>query len=288
MVVGYFMTASHTETGGLHAFLQKMSDEARSVNVTWQRLFPAVQKPGPKPNRSTGVPGQSPAFPQPSSDLQGMTGDRLIQEMKKRLKEYHRHSQLDIVLLEDDADCRFNTSTSDAESESRECIEREAKLQQEVSTELGRDIPVVMLLASPEVETWLLADWERSFQAAYPSLRVALKRHLKQRLGLDGTPDELERFGGPCQNGSCSHKLSASLEAAFQVTQEEDLALFSALAALRALGRQPAYSKRIEGPAMLGRIRPEVVAERCRLYFRPAYQRLLRLLAEPNQPPNPT
>jgi len=285
MVVGYFMPASHTETGGLHAFLQKISDDARSVDVTWQRLFPAVQKPGPKPERSTGVPTPSPTFAQPVSASQGMTGDKLIQAMKHRLKEYHRHSQLDVILLEDDADCRFNTSGSTAEHEGEAFIEFEARLQQEVSAELGREIPVVALLASPEVETWLLADWERSFQADYPSLSFALSRHLVERLGGGGTPDAPERFGGPCLNGSCSHKLSDTLAAAFRVTQEDDAALFSALEALRASGHRATYSKRIEGPAMLGRVRPEVVAKRCTLYFRPAYQRLLRLLAVSSQPP---
>ncbi|MFM7199207.1 MAG: hypothetical protein ACKO6N_00300 [Myxococcota bacterium] len=281
MVVGYFMTSSHTEVGGLHAFLQKMVEDAGAHHVKLERLFPAVKKPGPKPKPSSAHTDRAAALPQPLASAQGITGAPLVERMLRRLELHHRRQPPDIILLEDDADCRFNTSDSTPADEQAAFENVERELNQKVEQVLGKAVPVIALLASPEVEAWFLADWEMSFVRQYPSLSIPLKKYLETlpKLGSElGDMPSIERFGGACLDGACTHKLSDTLMGAFQITREADSSLFQALESLRVEGKQAAYSKRTDGPFMLSRIRPQKVAEHCTLYFRPTYQKLLRLL----------
>lgn len=238
--VGYFCTAGHTEAGGMQRFLRRIDPD-----VDWVRCFPAISKPGPKLGR-----------PAPRHK-QGLSGGALVEEMLSRLKTYHQVSSpgaLDVVLLIDDADCRFDDVAAwQAWQEDRTA---------DVAKALGdSNRPFVALFASPEVEAWFLADWEHGLGAQYGRLPSGDK-HLRSRVeDLLGRPiDDVESYGGRRLNGTCEHKLSEKLQNLLLLLGE-------------------AYSKGTQGQDMLLRIEPAKVAERCDRYFRPALHEVRRAIA---------
>lgn len=237
--IGYFCTAGHTEAGGMQVFLARIEP----LRATWERCFPAVVKPGPKLGR---------AVPKARA---GLTGHDLVQEMLGRLAKYHRSGMpgaLDLVVFIDDADCRFADEVTQLQPW---LLDR----GREVSAAVQNDrIPFVALFASPEVEAWLLADWEEGIGREHKRLSTgekSLRAHVEELLG--GPLDTVEAYGGGLVNGSCRHKLSERLQ--------------SLLIRLGA-----GYSKSIDGTALLRRIRPDKVADVCQVYFRPQWQKLVR------------
>ena len=256
---GYFCTAGYTETGGMHAFLQKIAPD-----VEWQRCFPAVSKPAPKIGRPHAEPHERHA---------GATGRRLIDAMLAQLRE-HVHGaacNVDFVLLIDDADCRF----ADANDPSAEQVTWANELAQRVRDAAGKpDLEFYALLAWPEIEAWLLADWDNGFAMQYRQVAPSLRQHMATCVLSPHTWQEVEQFGGGLKAGSCAHKLSARIQQSFvdptgcacrppfldRVTQRSD-------------GARLAYSKRIDGAAMLKRIHPGRVAKDCPR-FRSVYDQL--------------
>lgn len=241
--VGYFCTAGHTEAGGIHHFLRRIDGRP---DVTWERCFPAVQKPGPRLGRPAPKRGE------------GMTGDRLVAEMLDRLGRFHRAGTpgaLDVVLFIDDADCRFEGDPAKlvAWIDTRTAAVRSAT--HEPST------PFVALFASPEIEAWFLADWEQGFGREYARLEGG-ERHFRSHVEalLGGATSTVEAYGGGFVNGACADKLSEKLQSL-----------------IIRLGET--YSKRTHGQDMLLRIRPAKIAEVCGSFFRPALSALLRAIS---------
>lgn len=129
------------------------------------------------------------------------------------------------------------------------------------------DLPVFVLLASPEIEAWLLADLSNSF--AHPRY---LKSHFAPppseqdlRLALDlrgpcRPEDTWESYGCPPNEGgtACTHKLSVDLADTLDGLE----------------GRMRSYSKRRDGAAMLKRIEPDQVTAACPLYAAPVILQL--------------
>ena len=238
--VAFFVSGGYTEVGGMTQFLRHISSDISCI-----RLFPAVRKPAPKKGLDT---------PAPVGEHSGVTGDHLVSEMILSLKNALRKGdEYDAVLLVDDGDCRF----SDA-SGLRKWI---ANVEKRLHEEAGFTRPLFTLIASPEVEAWLCADWDSSFGVEYPQdiqRRVRNEASRRRIVADDGEP---ELFGmPPKKDGGCSEKLSELLQKIFL-----DICKSS---------RPFSYSKRVEGQAMLKRIRPEKVAEKCRLFFRPVFMEL--------------
>lgn len=255
---GYFHSVGHTEVEGLRPFLDKISPE-----IDWIRCFPARNVlTAPRPIRSDQRPPgrQAPAVAE-GADVEGLTGPRLAERMLQVLRQHHRGPQcgFDFVLLVDDADCRFRCAP-DPERALREWT---AELTDKVRE--AADKPKLgfhALLAFPEVEAWLLADWERGFGGGlYRGIKDPLHRHIRGCV-LHPLPwAQLEDFGGQLVNGSCEHKLSSRLQAAFH----EPGGCRCTPALLEVVARQPGaplrYSKKIDGADMLRRIRPDEVRQ---------------------------
>jgi hypothetical protein len=244
--VGYFCTAGHTEAGGIDRFLKRIDS---GEDVDWVRCFPAIRKPGPKLGRAT------------PKHRAGLTGPGLVGEMLERLAEYHRPKHptnkgdpLDVVVFIDDADCRFEGDPAKLEAWS-------AARSADVRAAIGDpSTPFVALFASPEVEAWFVADWEQGFGFEHRRLSSKEKHFRAHMEELLGAVASIESYGGGLVNGSCANKLSEKLHGL--VTR---------------LGGS--YSKGMHGQEMLLRIRPEKVAEVCKMFFRPGLQALLRAIA---------
>lgn len=255
MKVGYFCTKSYTEVGGIQRFLERIN-----AAVRWERCFPAVIKPRPKIN--------SPALPR-GRELHGATGEQLIERMLLRLERHYQTSAHDAFLLIDDADCRF-CQPPEADEIPAQLAETMAQLTEQVRAASARpEVPFFALFASPEVEAWLIADWDMSFGKAHPKLSHSLKRHLAEALAPHW--DTLEGHGCPRHNGSCTKKLSEELAAVLSAPEVYEFA-----------GLDPAehaatYSKKTDGVFMLQQIRPEQVARRCSVIFAPTFRQLQAL-----------
>lgn len=268
--IGYFCTAGYTETGGIQDFLGKLRPD-----VVWERCFPAAHKPNPKLGRLAR---------EPRPEDSGVTGRTLVERMLERLERYHRREAnptekpIDLVVLIDDADCRFKEDpqafqawTDDLRDKVRRATERP-------------ELDIVVLLASPEVESWLLSDWEESFGREYVGFADRLREHLEKPTLLGPAPwSTIEDYGGRYVGGSCERKLSEDLQSALEqlLRDTEDT-----IGPEETLSTEDYYySKKLHGVRMLRRIRPEALCTSCSRYFKPAFDQLMALKAPPHEPP---
>jgi len=235
--VALFHTAGHTETGALQEFLSKFAPGLR-----FERRFPHCKKPAPKFGRT---------HPTPVQNSSGCTGQALIDAMLVRLKKYPPVA--DVILLVDDADCRFDSNAAYEE----DC----GTLQKEITSALGREVTFVALFAAPEIESWLIADWDNAFASWYGAdVANALLYALSSQLFPKSS---IETYGYPeLPEGGCSKKLSDTIREAFI-----------------GLPYGKRYSKASDGIEMLRGINPANVAASCRTYFNPAYKALCALAA---------
>jgi hypothetical protein len=94
----------------------------------------------------------------------GVTGTTLVDKMRERLEKHYRGAgcDIDVVVVIDDADCRFlREGALDLATWAKE-------MEQQVRAWTERPkLRFVPLLASPEIEAWLLADWQEGFGKEY-------------------------------------------------------------------------------------------------------------------------
>ena len=258
MRVFYAHTAGHMESLALPVFLRKLdprlAEPGRLIPVC-----PAKYVPGPRPLRSDLTPDQRRMHP-----LSGLTGKALIDQITSRLSEpFFRGSEYaDVValLLIDDADCRFCPGAPFA----KDCGTKQEALEKwctdiagAVADALGRPLPVIAMMASPEGEAWLYADWAEGFGKQYPTLAHHLRKRIDGEI-LRGVT--IEDWGAwSATSKSCATKFS-----------DEIMKLDASLAGFR-------YSKAIHGAEMLRRVRPSAIANVCTTFFGPAYQSVRRL-----------
>lgn len=234
MKLALFATAGATEVGGLQAFLGRWLPE-----VTIERKFPAALRRRRRPSELD-----------PSSGP-GRTGADLLREVERRIAAYGL-DDADAVLIVDDADCRFGCQErTDLQAFQDQVVQR-------MRTAAARDdLPVFLLLASPEIESWFLHDLDNGF--GHPQF---LREHYEQETTATTVARALsdsgvlrpdygwEAFGCPPTESSCSRKLSAEVAAVLDALP----------------GRRGSYSKKMDGGAMLRRLDPQRIAERCPLY----------------------
>lgn len=264
----YFHTAGKTEYGGLDLFLKQINP-----GIYWDRQFPTRQRGAGKPKRSNEPPSERKMVES------GTTADELIQAMLDRIREHpetYLHDHCAGILLEDDADCRF--------SNLKELEEERDNIALKIQEILGQEVPFYFLVASPEVEAWLLADWNESFKSYYHSVyrrlgvnpfgfENRLKTYLTENV-LKGFEEQIELYGQPPKNNngiiSCSIKLSDQIIAAFATVAGSYVETHEAV--IQDDGFR--YKKDRDGKIMLGDIRPSQVADVCRIFFAPVYRKI--------------
>lgn len=258
MRVFYAHTAGHMESLALPVFLRKLdprlTEPGRLIPVC-----PAKYVPGPRPLRSDLTPAERKMHP-----LSGLTGKALIDQITSRLSEpYFRGSEYaDVValLIVDDADCRFCPGAPFAKDcgTKQEALDKWCKdIADAVADALGRPLPIIPMLASPEGEAWLYADWAEGFGKQYPTLAHDLKKRIDGEILRGVAVEDWGAWSDPQK--SCAAKFSDEI-----IKQDAGLAGFR-------------YSKANHGASMLRRVRPSAIAEVCTTFFRPAYQSVRRL-----------
>ena len=213
-----------------------------------------------------------------SSVYSGLTGQDLIDRAVKIMREHPEYAdKYDAILVEDDLDCRYK-------DKSEEEIEIEYNDNARILREaFGRDVPVVFLYASPEIESWFISDWNNCFCGVYgdstyvPDLskenRDLFLIRLHDIIKKEIVQDDIERFGyGDTKYTKMSEKLTQIfspdyIQSAIMDRNRDSKEVYDIVCQSRSLF----YSKRTHGSAMLRKADPEIIQRSCRNFFRKGF-----------------
>ncbi|MFN6513603.1 MAG: hypothetical protein RMY29_003750 [Nostoc sp. CreGUA01] len=227
VVVWVFAGGGEAEVRGLIPFLEK-----NFPGCSFKRKTPINQKPGPKPNKINSY---------------GRTGQSLIEQIKRELSIalQYEPNVCDLILVFDDLDCR-------------DPIRERERILSAISA--YSDIPIFIGFAAPELEAWIIADWNNSV-AQHPDFR---SRHQRMRWWLStqiNIPfDDPESFSEyDLERDCCQEKLSQALIDS-SVLDEFD-------------SSSTRFSKGLHTPELLAYLNPSEVQRKCPL-FRELYNYL--------------
>jgi len=227
MVVWVFAGGGITEMKALVPFLYMHFE-----GCTFERKTPFRKKPGSKP-------GKSKIF----SSL-GRTGKSLAKQIKPELATALMGGSPDLILVMDDLDCHDPKA-------------REKLFYDAIDSIPGTDdISKQVGFAAPEIESWLIADWDHTFANDIDFRR----RHTDMRwwLSTKGVPFDIpESFSKlDPEKHTCEEKLS---ELIIEATERNE--------------GQERYKKGVHTPLMLMNIDPDTVCGKCP-HFRTFYLQL--------------
>jgi len=236
VVVWLFAGGGEAEVKGLIPFL------AKNFNCEFERKMPPRRRPGPRPNKG------SPAH--------GLTGKSFVRHFNEQLKAaLARGETCDMILVIDDLDCR-------------DPDEQEQYFSQAIdSIPCAADSERCIGFAAPELEAWLIADWDNTF-AKDVDFRAVHKR-MQLWLIYDYDEDIKISFDAPetfstydLDRDTCQEKLSDAI-----------------IDSARENGSRNPYSKAIHTPRLLAKVNPETVSNKCPL-FRRLYTNLLTFCSQ--------
>ena len=266
--IACFFTAGYTELNAMKTFMKKINN-----TVEYIQLCPI----GPRKSRR-GAKDRH--IDQIEKSQSGLTGKGLIDFInyfigQKRFEE----EGYDAILIEDDKDDRFLSLDEDGTSAiDKDQWEEFKKDVTERIREKRPDIPVIFFYAAPEVETWFLADWEKSFGTVYKEdmatarqndyFNVRFRKYVNDNILTGRYKDRIEEYG---YFGGEYRKLSEEIQNA--------LGTIDFLNDYIPDAEHPAisYSKRRQGGDMLERIVPETVLHNCPFFFKDGYMALRAL-----------
>ncbi|MEA5618123.1 DUF4276 family protein [Cronbergia sp. UHCC 0137] len=224
MVVWVFAGGGESEVAGLIPFLQK-----NFPGCKFERKTPVKMKPGSKPDKKKSY---------------GKTGKSLITEISEKLpiSLQHELSKCDLILVFDDLDCRDTILQKqaflDAISKIPECA----------------DIKQFIVFAAPELESWIIADWNNTI-AKHPHFKGNREKRMRYWLSKEKNVnfDKPELFSEyDTEKDACREKLSKMLVESSE--QDEDDR------------NKSRYSKGSHTPLFLREIDPKEVQKKCPLF----------------------
>lgn len=236
MVVWVFAGGGEAEVRGLIPFLKQ-----NFPGCEFERKTPVRRKPGPKPNPLMSY---------------GRTGNSLIEQIQEQLPIALKaeKNQYDLIFVFDDLDCRNSE------------IQKERILESLSIIPDCTQIPVLIGFAAPELEAWIIADWNHSI-ARHPDFRGRQER-MRWWLSTQGNisfdnPESFSEYDP--QRDCCQDKLS---EALIQSSIQDE-----------ADRQKPRFSKGIHTPILLLLIDVNEVQRKCPL-FREMYNYLQKFCCE--------
>lgn len=230
MVVWVYSGGGEAEVRGFFPFLDKTFPGCR-----FERKTPVRQKPGPKANKA---------------GTYGRTGQSLIEQIKQELPIALKAepNKCDLILVFDDLDCR------DSQEQKKKILDEISKIPE------CADIEKFVGFAAPEIEAWIIADWNNSiaknsdFRGRHEPMRSWLSRQKKVSFN---NPESFSEYDA--EKDCCREKLSEALvESSVQDEVDRDKARFS---------------KGYHTPLLLIEIDPNEVQKKCPL-FRELYNYL--------------
>lgn len=242
MVVWVFAGGGETEIKGFIPFLEK------HFGCHFIRKAPIKQKPGPRPTR-----GESPKKKEYSIGY-GKTGQSLAEQIRIQLENaFLTHDTCDLILVLDDLDCH------DEQQREQMFIEVTDRFPQTMN------IPKFVAFASPEIEAWIIADWDNSlakhldFREKHEAMRWWLS---SKRAVSFSQPENFSEYDS--YKNACKEKLSeAIIEASIEYAQERIVIDEDGKPSAKYDVR---YSKGIHTPALLGQINADIVSNKCPLF----------------------
>ena len=221
MVIWVFAGGGQSEIAGLVPFLNRHFNGCH-----FERRTPVIKKIGPKPGvKSKGVG-------------LGKTGCDLSRQIAKELDVALRFGGCELILVVDDLDCC--------------CKEERRNLFLETINKIpgAASIPQVIALAAPEIESWIIADWDNTVakHVDFRSCGKAMKHWLiKEKKIPFAAPESFGEYDPKTK--SCTKKLS-------------DLIIEASVE----YGNGYCYSKGTHTPRLLQEINPKTVAKKCPLF----------------------
>ena len=144
--IGCFFTGGFTEAGAMQSFFEKINP-----SYTFHQLFPNKPRRGRKNNERRTL-----------CAVDGCTGNELIDKAVKIITEYNESFSIyDALIFEDDADSRFRNKTD------VEIVNYCEALKSRIQQAWGCKKPVYIFFASPEIESWFIANWNNGFGWLY-------------------------------------------------------------------------------------------------------------------------
>ena len=223
MVVWIFAGGGESEVRGLIPFLEK-----NFPGCSFDRKTPVRQKPGPKPNKAVSY---------------GRTGQSLIEQIKEELPIALKleANKCNLILVFDDLDCR-------------DPVTQRQKILQEISKiPECADIEKFVGFAAPELEAWIIADWNNSiakhldFKGRHERMRWWLST--QSNIPFDN-PESFSEYDS--KRDCCREKLSDALINS-SIQHEDDR-------------EKPRFSKSLHTPLLLLTINPPIVQQKCPLF----------------------
>lgn len=264
--VACFLTCGYTEAGAMQFFLRKIND-----SYEYKQYLP---------NKTIKKKGDAKIL---KKEISGLTGEALLKKIYSILEKHKDEiNTCKAVLIEDDLDGRFHNCDNETIKEYHDAIVAE------VHSKLESDIPVFILYASPEAESWFIADWDNGFGYLYgKSNRIKdmdqkaksfFLHHLRDYIYSEVLKEyshNIEEYGW-FENGYV--KLSDQIISVIQTNIKDYVRTLpqanSDCVKQIIESRDLYYSKKLHGDIMLRSIRPDVVAEKCRQYFMGTYNEL--------------
>ena len=135
--VACFLTCGYTEAGEMQGFLRRCCNS----DIRFVQCLP--NKPKRKKKNGSII----------KDEFSGLTHNGLVDKMMDIIKKHReQYSNYRGIVFEDDLDDMTPEAT----------YKRSASIKNMIKSEIG-DIPVVIVFAAPEVETWFIADWNNGF-----------------------------------------------------------------------------------------------------------------------------
>lgn len=222
-MIWLFLGGGESEIRGLVPFLEKHFDKC-----LFDRKTPVHRRPAPRPGISP--PGY------------GRTGRSLAAEIKERLGlALSKGDRCDQILVIDDLDCRDEGN------------QRTFLMAAINSIQGSNDINTFIGFSAPELESWIIADWDHSV-ARHPDFR---NRHNGMRHWLSTEKnipfDAPESFGNyDTERDCCDQKLSDNIIESTLICEEDH--------------NNPRYSKGMHTPILLQELVPDIVKRKCPLF----------------------
>ena len=264
--IACFLTCGYTEAGAMQAFLKKIND-----NYEYRQYLP---------NKTIKKKGDSKTI---SPKISGLTGSALLEKVYTIIKNHAVEiAQCSGILIEDDLDGKFhNMAASDIELYTN-------SIKEKIYSIIENHIPIFILYASPEIESWFIADWDNGFGYIYNSsgcvtdidtpAKIFFSHHLKQYINmyiLKEYSNDIENYG---YFNQIYYKLSDQIIEAIQTDVKEYISAMPNTNKLYSeqisSSRDLYYSKKLHGDRMLRNLEPSIIANKCRHFFFPVYNML--------------
>lgn len=261
--IACFLTCGYTEAGAMQCFFKKINE-----NYEYKQFLP---------NKTKKRKGSPKAI---NDKISGLSGEKLLEKIYSIMEHHSEEVNLcRAVIIEDDLDGLFYNW------EEEQIEEYISNIVKNIKSRLREDMPVFIMYASPEIESWFIADWENGYKYLYQNSGVIKEldyntreffvHHLKdyiEKTILKEYKNDLESYG--YINGIYV-KLSEEIINAIQYGVKEYIKMVprinKGLVEAICNSQELYYSKKTHGDLMLRNIQPSIVSGKCTRYFRKTF-----------------